>query len=129
MAPTNRVPQGNGCKGLKFSSDDEMIEYYKEALLEAIVFCMTTGMSEDYVISLDVFGFGEVYKYLKRIDARDQMRRIGDMRTAQGASAKQYKKYLGGIEVWLPTIETSNSTTHKSKNSFDNLIQRGHISG
>ena len=69
-----------------------MVEYYREALLEAVVFCLTKGFDEEFISSIDIVGFGEVYKYLKRISAREQLKSIGDMAMAQGASKKQSKQ-------------------------------------
>ncbi len=87
-----------------------MVEYYREALLEAVVFCLTKGFDEEFICSIDIVGFGEVYKYLKRIGARDQLRSIGDMAMVQGATKKQSKERTGIIESWLPIQETSSPT-------------------
>jgi hypothetical protein len=69
-----------------------------EALLEAVVFCIAEGFSEAYVMDLDVYGFGEVYKYLKRIDARRQMSNAGLFRVAMNATGKEYTTYMSAID-------------------------------
>jgi len=84
-----------------------MVEYYREALLEAVVFCLTKGFDEEFICSIDIVGFGEVYKYLKRIDARNQLKSIGDMAMVQGATKKQAKERTAIIESWLPAQEKS----------------------
>jgi hypothetical protein len=127
LAPTEESTGRPGSKSIVFSSDDEILEYYREALFEAVTYCMTKGLAEDYVASLDVIGFGELYKYLKRIDARDRIARIGDLRTAQGAGKKDYCEYLSAIEVWLPKQEIglSSNKGRKHKKEFDNMCKQG----
>lgn len=117
MSPTQEVFRAGGCKTLKFSSDDEMIEYYREAILEAIVYCMSNGFSEEYVVSLDVYGFGEIYKYLKRIEARKQLKHLNNTSMAFGGNKKQRKEYVGFIEMWLPAVESENSGSRGNKGS------------
>jgi hypothetical protein len=102
-----------------------MVEYYREALYEAVTYCLTKGLSEKYVASLDVTGFGELYKYLMRIDARQRISFIGDVRTAYGADKKAYGKYLKSIEVWLP--EQESSTTKLSADEFESALTKGLI--
>lgn len=120
-------PEGYGGDGsgqsIKFSSDQEMVEYYKEALLEAVVFCTVNGYTEEHIISLDVHGFGELYKYIKRIDARRQIAFMNDMRLAGGADKKDYKKAMKMKESWLPRQEKMESQTNQ--NGFKDVINRG----
>lgn len=122
MVPTQVNPERGGAKTIKFSSDEEMIEYYREALLEAVVFCLTKGFDEEFICSIDIVGFGELYKYLKRIDARDQLKAIGDMAMVQGATKKQAKERTKIIESWLPFQETSNPANDAE--AFTNKVNK-----
>ena len=108
LVPTQENTGRSGAKQIKFSSDEEMVEYYREALLEAVVFCLTKGLNEEFISSLDIVGFGEVYKYLKRTAAREQLRSIGDMAMAFGGTKKQHKERTRLIESWLPVQESSS---------------------
>jgi hypothetical protein len=116
-------PEGYGGQGsgqsIKFSSDEEMVEYYREALMEAVVFCTVNGYTEEYIISLDVDGFGEIYRYLKRLETRRQLTMVNDIRLAVGADEKVYKKFIKMKESWLPRQEKmsgrNNSDEFKSK--------------
>ena len=103
-----------------------MVEYYREALLEAVVFCLTKGFDEEFICSLDIVGFGEIYKYLKRIAARDQLRNIGDIAMAQGASKKQAKERTAIIESWLPKQELSSPANGANDaEAFTNKVRKG----
>ena len=97
-----------------------MIEYYREALLEAVVFCLTKGFDEEFICSIDIVGFGEIYKYLKRIAARDQLKVIGDMAMVQGATKRQSKERTKLIESWLPIQETGNPSN--DADAFTNKV-------
>lgn len=103
-----------------------MIEYYREALLEAVVYCTVNGYDEEYVVNLDVYAFGEVYKYLRRIDARKQITNVNDVRAATNASKKEYGKYLAMKEVWLPKQEMSG-VKHNSNDgkAFQKRVDNG----
>ena len=100
-----------------------MIEYYREALLEAVVFCFTKGFDEEFICSIDIIGFGEIYKYLKRIAAREQLKVIGDMAMVQGATKKQAKERTKLIESWLPIQETSNPSNNTD--AFTDKVNKG----
>ncbi len=100
-----------------------MIEYYREALLEAVVFCVTRGYTEEYIVSLDVYAFGEIYKYLKRIEAREDIRFTNNVRIAMGANKKDYGKAMDIMEKWLPSQEKSNEKGNAS--AFNNFIKGG----
>ncbi len=102
-----------------------MIEYYREALLEAVVFCLTKGFDEEFICSMDIVGFGEIYKYLKRIAARDQLKVIGDMAMVQGATKRQAKERTKLIESWLPIQETSNPPNNAD--AFTKKVNKGWI--
>lgn len=123
MVPTQDNAGRSGAKQIKFSSDEEMVEYYREALLEAVVYCLTKGLNEEFITSLDIVGFGEIYKFLKRIAAREELRNIGDMGMAFGGTKKQHKERTRLIESWLPLQETSN--TAKDANAFKNKVNKG----
>ncbi len=100
-----------------------MVEYYREALLEAVVFCLTKGFDEEFICSIDIVGFGEVYKYLKRIAARDQLRSIGDMAMVQGATKKQSKERTEIIESWLPIQEVNGKSSQgNGAEAFKNKV-------
>ncbi len=113
MAPTQEYDRVGANKEIKFSSDEEMVEYYREAIIEAVVFCLTKGFPEEYITSLDIDGFGEIYKYLKRISARDHIKFVGGVRVAMGSDKNDYKKYMGFHEVWLPVQESDNKSNGK----------------
>lgn len=103
-----------------------MVNYYVEALLEAIVFCISEGFSEEYVMDLDVYGFGQVYKFIRRIDARRQINSAGLYRTASNANGKQFKEYIGVLDAWLP--EQERETAQKGTQSdFDKLVSSGKL--
>lgn len=99
-----------------------MVEYYREALLEAVVFCLTKGFDEAYICSIDIVGFGEVYKYLKRIGAREQLKTIGDMAMVQGATKKQAKERTTIVEQWLPKQELSSPTKTNDADAFTKKV-------
>ncbi len=101
-----------------------MIEYYREALLEAVVYCLTKGFDEEFICSVDIVGFGAVYKYLKRIAARDQLKTIGDMAMVQGATKKQGKERTAIIESWLP-IQEKGSPANDAKAFTDKVNKEG----
>lgn len=123
MVPTQGNAGGSGAKQIKFSSDEEMVEYYREALLEAVVYCLTKGLDEEFITSLDIIGFGEIYKFLKRISAREQLKNIGDMGMAFGGTKKQHKERIRLIESWLPKQESSNPA--KDADAFRNKVNEG----
>ena len=100
-----------------------MIEYYREALLEAVVFCLSKGFDEEFICSVDIVGFGEVYKYLKRIAARDQLKAIGDMAMVHGATKQQANERTKLIESWLPFQETGNPSN--DADAFTNKVNKG----
>ncbi len=86
---------------------------------------MSKGFEEAYLAALDIYGFGEVYKYLKRISAREYCMQLGIVRTAMGANKKEYSEFNRMIEMWLPAIEsTSGNSGWGKKNGKDlqNLI-------
>lgn len=95
-----------------------MIEYYREALFEAVTYCIMHGFDDNYIASLDVLGFGELYKYLKRIEARRRVSLIGDLRTAANAGKKSYKSYLDMVSEWLPKQEQEGGVTLGSSADF-----------
>ena len=101
----------------------DMVEYYREALLEAVVFCLTKGFEEEYIVSLDVDGFGEIYKYLKRLAAREQIKLANIIRAGMGADKKDYAKFIQIFEVWLPKQELSKSPLNDK--GFKNLVDKG----
>ena len=123
MGPPEGYGGDGSGQGIKFSSDEEMVEYYREALLEAVVFCMSNGLEEEYITGLDVDGFGEIYKYLKRIEARNQIAIMNDIRLAVGADKKDYKKAMEMKESWLPSQEKTKRHTNQS--GFKGLLSKG----
>ncbi len=125
MVPTQKLDGANAGQGLKFSSDADMVEYYREALYEAAVFCMSKGISEEQICNLDVYGFGEVYKYLKRIDARQQIRRIGNMSLAFGGTEKAMKEARKIIEAWLPKQEQGAGKKQQDGAALAKLLNSG----
>ena len=100
-----------------------MIDYYEEALLEAVVFCITKGMTEEYVVSLDVDGFGDVYKYLKRIDAREQKRFISHIGLAFNGTKKGFREVEDILNCWLPKPEIAK--TQNNAGDFKKLVDKG----
>ena len=73
-------------------------------------------------MSLDVEGFGDIYKYLKRIGAREDVKSACRIRMAE-AKKKDYKKFIDMLEVWLPGLETSN--TKKDSEAFQKKVRKG----
>jgi hypothetical protein len=94
-------------------------------LLEAIVYCIVCGFSEDYVMDLDVYGFGQIYKYLKRIETRKNIGDAGLFRTAMNASKKEYKEFIKAINIWLPDAEKQLDTG--TQQEFNDLVAKGKI--
>ena len=92
-----------------------------------MTFCISEGFSEAFIEDLDVWGFGQVYKYLKRVDARRQITLVGIFRTAANADKKHYKEYLDSLYTWLPDAEkTSNKGT---QSDFEKLSWVGKNQG
>lgn len=100
-----------------------MIHYYIEAIYEAIVYCIVGGFSETYVMDLDVWGFGQIYKYIKRIETRKQLNLVGMLRTAPNANGKQYKEFLESLNTWLPIQE--RNIEKGNPEDFKKLVARG----
>lgn len=100
-----------------------MVEYFIESLYEAIVYCIQKGFSESYIMDLDVWGFGKVYKYLRRIETRSQMSLVGLYSTANHGSKKDFKTFLDSIKIWLP--EQEQNIEKKTEKDFKELVAKG----
>jgi hypothetical protein len=92
-----------------------------------MVFCVIEGFSETFILDLDVDGFGKVYKYLKRLEARRRVDLAGLYRTGANADKKQYKQFLDMVEVWLPEAERTSQTTKKTQAEFNDLVASGKL--
>jgi len=102
-----------------------MIEYYSEAIYEAVVFCMSKGITEEQINNCDVYSFGEMYKYLKRIDSRQQIRSIGNMSLAFGGTKEDMKEAREIIEAWLPKEEQGSSKNQQDGIALAKLLNSG----
>jgi hypothetical protein len=74
-----------------------------------------------------VDGFGKVYKYLKRLEARRRIDLAGLYRTAANADKKQYKAFLDSVDVWLPEVERTGTIQKKTQNEFNALVASGKL--
>lgn len=127
MVPPQKLNGTNAGQGRKlvFASDEEMVEYYREALYEAAVFCMTKGFTEEQIYDMDVYGFGEIYKYLKRLDAREQIRMIGNMSLAFGGTEKDMKAARKILQAWLPKEEQGGGKKKQDGAALAKLLNSG----
>jgi ATP-dependent protease Clp ATPase subunit len=74
-------------------------------------------------MDLDVWGFGQIYKYLKRIETRRQLNMVSMLRTAPNATVKQYKDFLKSLDIWLPVQE--RDIEKGNQDDFNKLVARG----
>lgn len=76
-------------------------------------------------MDLDVYGFGEIYKYVKRLDTRRTINNMGMFRMAMNGSKKDYTGYMKSISSWLPKAEReSDKGTQKD---FNKLVASGKV--
>lgn len=87
------------------------------------MFCIKEGFSEDFIQDLDVWGFGKIYKYLKRIENRNNINLVGLFSTAANADKNQYKQYIKDSSVWLP--EQERHIDRKTEDDFKKDINKG----
>jgi hypothetical protein len=76
-------------------------------------------------MDLDVYGFGQIYKFLKRIESRKIISDAGLFRTAMNASKREYKEFVTAVNIWLPDAERQLDTG--TQQEFNDLVAKGKI--
>lgn len=86
------------------------------------MFCVTSGFSAEYVWGLSVEEFKDLYHSLLRNDARRKTELAILMQNSYHADAKNMKKFLDSLGVWLPGAEKNSG--RKSAEEFQKAISR-----
>lgn len=96
---------------------------------------MSKGFTDEYISSLDIASYREIYKHLKRIEARNNMTLTSIISVAFGADKKTSSSFMNSLGRWLPkeeSLEGSNKqgTGNKTANAndqqaFENLVRQG----
>ena len=85
--------------------------------------CVSAGFEWNVVYNWNVEEFGDVYRAVKRTEARDTLHQFGCLQLAFGGDKKTIKNFVTSVSAWLPSEEREGGA--KGADDFVALVRKG----